>query len=229
MKCFAQRNLGTGLWLSVAVLALSLIEGQAVGQCELDKLLASDGAGLDQFGYSVSISGSPGNEVAIVGAFLDDDNGTDSGSAYIYCFNGVSWVEEPKLLASDGAAFDQFGYSVSISGDIAIVGARLNDDNGTDSGSAYIMGGMFISGLSGDCNSNGISDLFDLFLNKTSSDCNDNGIPDECDIASGVSADVDVDGIPDECFASCPADNTGDGNVNVTDLLALLAAWGACP
>jgi hypothetical protein len=98
------------------------------------KLMASDGAADDFFGFSVSISG----DYAVVGAYWDDDNGTQSGSAYIFKRDGSSWSEQAKLLAADGAVGDRFGYSVSISGDYAIVGANGDDDNGTDSGSAYI-------------------------------------------------------------------------------------------
>ena len=67
---------------------------------------------------------------------IDDDNG--KGSAYIFKSDGTSWSQQQKLLASDGAAGDYFGYSVSISGDYAIVGAYQDDDNGQSSGSAYI-------------------------------------------------------------------------------------------
>ena len=101
---------------------------------EEQKLLASDGAAWHEFGESVSISG----DVAVVGTYKNDDNGDESGSAYVYRWNGSTWVEEQKLLASDGAAYDQFGQSVSISGDVVVVGARKNDDNGDESGSAYI-------------------------------------------------------------------------------------------
>jgi hypothetical protein len=101
---------------------------------EEQKLIASDGAAEDQFGNSVSISG----DVALVGAPYDDDNGNASGSAYVFRGNCSSWVEEQKLLASDGAAFDWFGLSVSISGDVALVGAFADDDNGRLSGSAYV-------------------------------------------------------------------------------------------
>jgi hypothetical protein len=101
---------------------------------EQDKLLASDGAADDHFGDPVSISG----DSVIIGSAYDDDNGDTSGSAYIFIRNGTVWTEQAKLLASDGAADDQFGRSVSISGDIAIVGAQNNDDNGFGSGSAYI-------------------------------------------------------------------------------------------
>jgi hypothetical protein len=98
------------------------------------KLLASDGAAGDNFGISVSISG----DHAIVGAYEDDDKGIDSGSAYIFKREGAAWVQQAKLLASDGAAGDDFGISVSISGDYAIVGAIGDDDKGSKSGSAYI-------------------------------------------------------------------------------------------
>lgn len=51
---------------------------------------------------------------------------------------GIVWVQKAKLIASDGAAYDYFGSSVSISGDYAIVGAVHDDDKGGSSGSAYI-------------------------------------------------------------------------------------------
>ena len=104
---------------------------------ERKKLLPSDGESWDYFGESVSISG----DTAIVGAYEDDDNGTESGSAYIFSRDqggADNWGEVKKLLPSDGAEFDNFGYSVSISGDTAIVGAYRDDDNGDSSGSAYI-------------------------------------------------------------------------------------------
>jgi hypothetical protein len=98
------------------------------------KLTASDAAAGDGFGESVAIAG----EYALIGAYGNDDNGTSSGSAYIFKRNGSSWNEQAKLTASDGAAEDFFGISVAIAGDYAFVGAFGNDDNGTDSGSAYI-------------------------------------------------------------------------------------------
>jgi hypothetical protein len=98
------------------------------------KLTASDGAAEDFFGCSVSISG----DYAVVGAYYNDDNGTDSGSAYIFKRDGTTWSQQAKLTASDGAAGDGFGWSVSISGDYAFIGANLDDDKGDASGSAYI-------------------------------------------------------------------------------------------
>ncbi len=121
------------------------------GWKEEARLVASDSAAGDRFGNSVSISSVPGNELAIVGAHMDTDNGPDSGSAYIYRKIGENWVEEQKLLPSDGAAGDLFGVIVSISGhpgnEVVIVGAFGDDDSGTNSGSAYIY--RFNSGLPG--------------------------------------------------------------------------------
>ncbi len=95
--------------------------------------LAAAGS-VQAFGYSVSTSG----DYVIVGASDDDDKGTNSGSAYIFKWDDTGWVQQAKLTASDGAADDWFGISVSISGDYVIVGAWYDDDNGSDSGSAYI-------------------------------------------------------------------------------------------
>ncbi|MBP46992.1 MAG: hypothetical protein CMH53_03555, partial [Myxococcales bacterium] len=99
------------------------------------KLVAKDGAASDYFGRSVAISG----DRVVAGARYDDDKGFNSGSAYVYerQKNG-SWTQAAKLLAKDGAASDYFGYSVSISGGRIVVGAYLDDDKGSNSGSAYV-------------------------------------------------------------------------------------------
>jgi FG-GAP repeat/Lectin C-type domain len=99
---------------------------------QIAKLLPDDGAANDRFGSAVSIAGN----TAIVGAFWHDDNGTDSGSAYL--FDTTTGAQIAKLLPSDGAADDWFGESVAIDGNTAIVGAVLDDDKGTDSGSVYL-------------------------------------------------------------------------------------------
>ena len=98
------------------------------------KITASDGAAGNRFGCSASISGN----CAIVGAHCDDDRGDYSGSAYIYKRDGTTWSRQAKITASDGAAGDFFGQSVSISGDYVLVGAYLDDGGGENSGSAYI-------------------------------------------------------------------------------------------
>jgi hypothetical protein len=102
------------------------------------KIVASDAAQTDYFGYSVGISGD-GNTV-IVGALLNDDTWSDSGSAYIFIRFGNSWTQQAKLVASDPAANDQFGNAVAISsdGNTVIVGAYADTVTYTNQGSAYI-------------------------------------------------------------------------------------------
>ena len=99
---------------------------------QIAKLTASDGAAQDNFGVSVAISGT----IAIVGANADDDAGSASGSAYL--FDTTTGLQIAKLTASDAAANDQFGWAVAISGTTAMVGADLNDDAGSNSGSVYL-------------------------------------------------------------------------------------------
>jgi len=101
---------------------------------EQAKLTASDGLPGDSFGISVSISG----DSVVVGAFRDDDVGTSSGSAYVFTRSGIAWSEQAKLTANDEATNDRFGISVGISGDSVVVGAHFDDDDGVNSGSAYV-------------------------------------------------------------------------------------------
>lgn len=98
------------------------------------RLAAKDSAGWDYFGKSVYISG----DYAIMGSSWDDDNGDYSGSAYIFKRDGGSWVQHQKVTAGDGAVRDFFGRSVSVWEDYAVVGSYLDDDNGDNSGSAYV-------------------------------------------------------------------------------------------
>ena len=94
------------------------------------KLLASDGEANDWFGYSVALAG----DYALVGAPQShfNHNSEGSGSTYVFVRSGSSWMEDAKLLASDGAANDKLGRSVALSGNSALVGATpaVDDDNG---------------------------------------------------------------------------------------------------
>ena len=106
---------------------------------ETGKLTASDRTLGDQFGQSVTVDG----DTVVVGAYNDDDGGeNDSGSAYVFTKpSSGGWAtatETAKLTASDGAANHFFGYSVATDGDTAVVGAFWADDNGPQSGSAYV-------------------------------------------------------------------------------------------
>jgi hypothetical protein len=100
------------------------------------KIQASDRQGSDHFGESVSISG----DYAIIGAYAEDTRGSNAGAAYIFKRDTVTgtWSEQQKLMASDGQQDDQYGYSVSMDGNYAIVGARYEDEGGSNAGAAYI-------------------------------------------------------------------------------------------
>ena len=100
------------------------------------KLLAADKENNDEFGASVAVSG----DTAVVGAVGEDDGGqTTNGAAYVFTRTGGVWTQQAKLLAADKADNDQFGYSVALSGDTAVVGANLEDDGMTgNNGAAYV-------------------------------------------------------------------------------------------
>ena len=103
---------------------------------EQDILEPSDGAPHDKFGTSVGITLGR----AAVGSYLDDDDGPESGSMYVFEQAGVSWSEFAKYTASDAAAGDWFGHSVDIDGSYSIAGAQNQDVVNTDAGAAYIYG-----------------------------------------------------------------------------------------
>ena len=121
-------------------------------------------------------------------------------SAYAFRFDGLNWIEEAKLTTSDAASSDYFGNAVSISGDVALIAAYLDDDGGISSGSAYMFGRF--------------------------SDCQPNGVIDVCDIADGTSLDANSNGTPDECEQDCPGDLDGDRDVDLSDLAQLLSNYG---
>ena len=101
------------------------------------KLLASDGGIGDNFGYFVSLDG----DTVLIGAPWDNDKGVDSGSAYVFTRSDSNWTQQAKLLASDGVKYDQFGISVSLDGDTALIGASdFNEYSyiATGPGSAYM-------------------------------------------------------------------------------------------
>jgi parallel beta-helix repeat protein len=99
------------------------------------KLVPADGDSTDLFGRSNDVS----FYYAIAGAPQDDnDNGQDAGAAYIYRNNDTGWDFLQKITATDGAAEDNFGYSVAVSQNYIVVGAPWDGDAGEKSGAAYI-------------------------------------------------------------------------------------------
>lgn len=107
-----------------------IFELSGITWSQTDKLLANDADTNDWFGFSVGLSGN----TILIGSYLDDDTGSGSGSAYVYDISGTNWIESQKVLAKEGAENDRFGYSVSMSGDRALIGASGDDFLG----SAYV-------------------------------------------------------------------------------------------
>jgi hypothetical protein len=121
-------------------------------------LKASNTGTDDQFGYSVAVSG----DTVVVGAPCEDSNATgvdgdqsdnsaeNSGAAYVFVRNGTNWTQQDYLKASYTHYGDEFGFSVAVSGDTVVVGARLEYSNATgvngnqsnnsalNSGAAYV-------------------------------------------------------------------------------------------
>lgn len=148
-------------------------------------ITASDAAPSDLFGYSVAIKG----DLAVVGAYGDDDEGNLTGSAYLFQRNAGgpdNWGEINKLIADDAASFSRFGVSVSVQGDLAVVG--------TESTASFY---VFLTtpapdcgSCAGDLNGNEFVDGEDvqLFL-----DCVMTGVGCECSDLDGDCRTADVD------------------------------------
>ncbi len=221
------------------------------------KLVASDGSSpFDYFGGAVTISG----DVVMVGSLGDTDSCPpdtpygECGSVYVYRLNSGNWIEEAKLTASEPVAIAHFGISVSLSGDVAVIGAPFDQTDETILGSTYVF--RFDSGhwteqakltasdavsymgfgesvsISGDLAltaaalaDNGELDSGAAYVFAGLSDCNGNVNLDLCDIADGISQDENANGIPDECDP-CAGDANGDGFVNPLDSGFVLGRLG---
>lgn len=174
---------------------------------EIAQPVATDAAADDELGTSVSLS----FDTTVVGAPFDDDAGDASGSAYVFTQNVADaddWGQVDKLVASDAAAGDEFGESVSISFERVVVGARLDDDAGDASGAAYLF----------ERNTGG-ADAWGQFDKLVASDA---AAGDEFGAAVSISADTVVVGAPFD-----DDDGDGSGSVYVFERnTGGLEAWG---
>jgi hypothetical protein len=128
------------------VFSLSPTNANAQNWNQIVKVCASDRGAGDFYGYSVSVS----DQWAVVGAYMERENVsggatlTGAGSAYILRKDGNTWVQHQKIVASDRAANDFFGYSVAIHGNYIIVGAYQEDENELGSGTMGNTGSVYI-------------------------------------------------------------------------------------
>ena len=122
--------------LQITMLTLLLGIGLAI-QSSADRVQLNTSAAVihDNLGTSVGMSG----DYAMVGVPNDDtDNGRDAGSIQVFFRSETGWVQHQKLHASDAVGDDEFGTTLAMSGDYAIVGTPRKDDFGNNSGAAYV-------------------------------------------------------------------------------------------
>lgn len=111
-----------------------------IGAIQQARLTASNPRQMDEFGWSVAID----QDIAVIGARnADPDRGQgrieNAGAAYVFRYDGVSWVLEAQLTAADARPGDSFGVAVAISGNTIAVGASGQDHNGfADAGAVYL-------------------------------------------------------------------------------------------
>lgn len=114
---------------------VALVYERANGTWSETSRLIPAGAGVaSEIGYAVDVRGS----TIVIGSHRDDQFGTDSGAAYVYEKDATGWTQKSKLYNPSGRPGDHFGASVVTNGDSILVGARFDDDDGTDSGSLYV-------------------------------------------------------------------------------------------
>lgn len=106
------------------------------GLVEQQQLIHSDGASSDIFGSAVALDG----DTAVVGVPGDDIvAAVDQGSAFVFVRVGAMWQQQAQLFANDGAAGDQFGHTVAISGNYIVIGAPWKTVSGAvRRGAAYV-------------------------------------------------------------------------------------------
>ncbi|MDZ4832090.1 MAG: hypothetical protein SGJ09_18090 [Phycisphaerae bacterium] len=125
-------NVGGSLFRGSA----SVYERQLGGSWSFtQKLVAPDGAQLDQFGFGVAIAGS---RIIVTAPKGPGSQHVDQGCAYVFELSAGTWTNVAKLTLATGANNDAFGYSVSADGDAVAVGAINDDAPTTNQGSVTV-------------------------------------------------------------------------------------------
>ncbi|MCH2134501.1 MAG: FG-GAP repeat protein, partial [Phycisphaerales bacterium] len=165
---------------------------------------ATGGASGDQFGSSVAIDG----DTCVISA---PESNSDTGSAYVFTKSDGTWSQAAELTATGGASGDQFGSSVAIDGDTCVISAS---ESNSYTGSAYVYG----SGSSA-VDNDGACCYDGLCFSITESECT----------AVGGSFTAEACSADTACPTACSSDSDNDGDVDIEDLMTLLATFGACP
>ena len=118
---------------------------------EQAKLTGSGLAMNGMFGWSVTIDG----DTAAIGALGDTINGSNSGAAYVFTSSDGVWTEQANITASDASTTDNFGWSVSISGETLAAGAFGDAAKGLDAGSVYVYNENRTPGIPPKCAADG--------------------------------------------------------------------------
>jgi hypothetical protein len=111
-----------------------VFQHRSAGWVRAEVLLVPEATVEDLFGVSMAADG----DTLVVGAQFADARGEDSGQAYVFERGNERWHQAAVLSASDAAAGDQFGLTVSVSAETIVVGARLADGRAANAGAAYV-------------------------------------------------------------------------------------------
>ena len=202
----------------------------------VQKIYAGDGNVNDNFGLSVSLH----DKWLGIGS-IDDVNGINSGSVYIFNYENELFLEKNKITPNDGDDFDEYSNSLSIFANSLVVGSKYDDDNGLDSGSAYYYVFKGCEDVQA-CNYGDflISDQNQCSFPINGFDCDNNCYSeiDYCGICggSGSSGDVNLDEtlnildivliidhiLYDFEINICIADLNANNFVNITDVIIIL-------
>lgn len=193
-------------------------------QWDLDTVLSpGDLQESDYFGASSSMD----DDLLVVSASWVDDQGEQSGAAYVFRWEYGAWYQEAKLYATDGQAGDEFASSVSVENGKILIGAWTSSVNGLPTGSAYlfeyldgnwtqsakltpelpIADALFgqtvlldngVALVAAPGSQDGAGTIYRSVA--ADDDCNNNGMLDLCEIELDAALDLDADLVPDECI-----------------------------
>ena len=155
--------------------------GSWTQEAYLKPSIASATAQGFQFGHSVSISGN----TAVVGARWEKSNATlvngnqndssagSAGAAYVFVRSGTTWSQQAYVKASNTEGGDEFGSSVAVSGDLLVVGARLEDGCGINVGGNQTSNGCSSAGAAYAYRRTGSTWAFEAYLKASNPEMTD--------------------------------------------------------